>query len=510
MRFEKAVVLNPPNPPGYVSNKESHAGFGQLFPSGATVFPTLDLVYLASCLAEYQLPLVVLECAGLGLTKADLLARTKELAAAEGDRPVIVVARTSAPTLDLDLEACRQIKATWPTARIAIYGPVVPNVMKRIRREAHVDYIIQGDPEETVRELMTGEPEESIHGLSYRSGGEWVENLERPLIRELDRLPFPKWELFPWHSYQIPRSSNRSGKTFLPMQSSRGCPIGCHYCPYPVGQGLLWRYRSPLNVVDEMEHLSRDLGVQYILLRDPMFSLNQKRVIQICDEIKRRKLSFEWRCETRVDFLKEETLRAMASAGCIGINFGVESADVEIQKGVGRRPIEPAVFRTMMGLCRELGIKTFAFFIIGLPGDTVDSILRTLKFAIDAQPDWVQFAAASPLIGTKLRDWAVEHGLATKDEYAYINSHSAAMGNENLSREQVEALHSFARFLQEYLINRKGILKEERRSQPLYQMAKRVSDAASNGAAQAIFTLAKWQFERTMKPAPPAKAAGPA
>ena len=498
MRFEKAVLLNPPNPPGYVSNKDSMGGFGQLYPSGATVFPTLDLVYLASCLAEYNLPLVVLECAGLHLALPDLIARVKELAA-EGDRPTIVVARTSAPTLDLDLDACREIKAVWPTSRIAIYGPVVPNVTKRIRRESHVDYIIQGDPEETVRELMTGEPEDSIRGLTFRSDEDWVENPQRPLIRELDRLPFPKWELFPWHSYQIPRSSIRNGATFLPMQTSRGCPIGCHYCPYPVGQGLLWRYRSATNVVDEMDHLVRDFDVGYILLRDPMFSLNQRRVIQICDEINRRGLKFEWRCETRMDFLKEETLRAMAGAGCTGINFGVESADVEIQKGVGRRPIEPEVFRTTMALCRQLGIKTFAFFIIGLPGDTVDSVLRTVKFAIDVQPDWVQFTAAAPFIGTKLRDWAVEHGLATEDEYAYINSHVAAMGNENLSRQQVETLHRFAEFLQEYLINRKGILKEERRSQPLYRISKNVSDVVSRRAARAIYSVGKWRFERTMK-----------
>ncbi|HLH72106.1 MAG TPA: hypothetical protein VKX96_02400, partial [Chloroflexota bacterium] len=159
----------------------------------------------------------------------------------------------------------------------------------------------------------------------------------------------------------------------------------------------------------------------------------------------------------------------------------------------------PAVFRTTMALCRELGIKTFAFFIIGLPGDTVDSILRTVKFAIDTQPDWVQFTAASPFIGTKLRGWAVEHGLAQEDEYAYINSHMAVMGNENLSRQQIETLHSFARFFQEYLINRKGILKEDRRAQPLYQISKTVSDAVSHRAARAIYTVGKWQFERTMK-----------
>jgi anaerobic magnesium-protoporphyrin IX monomethyl ester cyclase len=499
MRYEKVIVLNPPNPPGYVSNKDSMGGFGQLYPTGAPVFPTIDLVYLASCLAEYQLPTEVIECAGMYLSREDLLARLAGVVPATGEHPVLVVARTSAPTLDWDLSVCAEVKARWPAARIAIYGPVIPHVGRRIQCEPCVDYIIQGDPEESVRELMLGEPEEAIRGLTFRSADGWTANTQRPLIRALDTLPFPKWELFPIESYQLPRSSVHHTVKFLPMQTSRGCPIGCHYCPYPVGQGLLWRYRSPKNVVDEMEHLVRDLGVRYILLRDPMFSLNQKRVIQICDDIVRRGLVFEWRCETRMDFLKEETLRAMARSGCIGLNFGVESADVEIQKGVGRRPIPPEQFRTTMALCRELGIKTFAFFIIGLPGDTVDSIMKTLKFAIEVQPDWVQFTAATPFIGTKLRDWAVQHGLAAEDEYAYINSSVATMGNETLSRQQVDALHRFAHILQEYFINRKGFLKDEARSGSLRRTAKSISDIASYQAARRLYRLGKWHFERTIK-----------
>jgi len=499
MRYEKAIVLNPPNPPGYVSNKDSMGGFGQLYGTGATVFPTIDLVYLASCLTEYQLPIEVVECAGMRLSREDLMVRLATVIPETAEPSVLVVARTSAPTLDWDLSVCADVKKRWPAARIAIYGPVVPHVTKRVQREPCVDYIIQGDPEESVRDLMTGEPEESIRGLTFRSADNWTANAQRPLIRELDTLPFPKWELFPIENYQLPRSSVHNTIKFLPMQTSRGCPIGCHYCPYPVGQGLLWRYRSPQNVVDEMEHLVRDLGVKYILLRDPMFSLNQRRVIQICDDIVQRKLDFEWRCETRMDFLKEETLRAMARSGCTGLNFGVESADVEIQKGVGRRPIPPEQFRTTMAQCRELGIKTFAFFIIGLPGDTVDSIMKTIKFAIDVQPDWVQFTAATPFIGTKLRDWAVEQGLATEDEYAYVNSHVAAMGNETLSREQVESLHRFAHVLQEYFINRKGIFKEGGHAGTLSQAAKVISDAASYHGARGFYTLAKWHFQRTIK-----------
>jgi radical SAM superfamily enzyme YgiQ (UPF0313 family) len=315
--------------------------------------------------------------------------------------------------------------------------------------------------------------------------------------KDLDELPFPKWELLPYHRYGIPKSSTRHNRTFLPMLTSRGCPIGCHYCPYPVGQGLEWRRRSPENVVDEMEHLHRDLGVDYILLRDPMFSLNQKRVIAICDEMVARGLEIEWKCETRVDFLKEETLRAMARAGCTGVNFGVESADVEIQKGVGRAPIEQETFKRMMAICHELGIDTFAFFIIGLPGDTTTSVLKTVKFAIDMQPTWVQFTAASPFIGTKLRDWAVERGLTQEDEYAYVNSHEVQMGNGTLSAKQVQALHKFAKFFERSL-NRGGILKDHHAHGIVRPAATVAVDAASRVATKTAFAVGKIGVQRSV------------
>jgi radical SAM superfamily enzyme YgiQ (UPF0313 family) len=288
----------------------------------------------------------------------------------------------------------------------------------------------------------------------------------------------------------------RGEVTHLPMLTSRGCPIGCHYCPYPVGQGLVWRKRSAANVVDEMEHLVNDLGVSYILLRDPMFSFNQLRVLEICDEVVRRGLKIEWKCETRVDFLKERTLRAMALAGCTGVNFGVESADVDIQKGVGRAPIQPERFRQTITLCRELGIDTFAFFIIGLPGDTVTSILKTIRFAIEVRPTWVQFTAASPFIGTKLRDWALEQGLTSPDKYAYVSSHEVQMGNENLSEREVRTLLHFAQFFQRNLINRGGVLKNHHSEGRSRQIATSCADAGSEWAARMLYGVGSRWIQR--------------
>jgi len=489
MRFDKVILVNPPSPAGYVANRDSMGGFGQLYPEGVTVLPPLDLPYLAGFLASKDVPLVVIEAEGLGLRAEDVAERIAAATPGGSSAPALVVVRTAAPTLDSDLAACTVIKKATSAVRIAMYGAVVAHVRTRLERETVLDYLVQGEPDETVWELVSGRVESEIAGLSYRVDGRWVDNPPRPFEKRLDEIPFPKWELFPYEKYAIPRSSTAGDLPFLPMLTSRGCPFGCHYCPYPVGQGLPWRFRSPQNVVDEIEHLVKDLGIQYIVFRDPMFSMRLPRVVEICEEIGRRRLVFKWRCETRPDCLDEETIRAMAAAGCEGINFGVESAEEAIQKNVGRKPISPEKIIEMTSLCRRHGIKTFCFFIIGLPGDTVETILGTIEFAIRLNANWVQFTAATPFIGTKLRRWAVDRGLVSEDEYSYVSSHQATVGNENLTKEQVDRLHRFAKLFERFLLNRGGILKDDTREGAVYGAARSTANFVSAVSARALFAI---------------------
>jgi anaerobic magnesium-protoporphyrin IX monomethyl ester cyclase len=398
--------------------------------------------------------------------------------------------------LDWDLMVCNAIKKAAPNVMLAVYGSIIPDIQRRVEKESFLDYILQGEPDETVYELAMGHRPERIAGLHMRRGETWVSNPSRPLIKDLDQLPFPKWERLPYQRYTLPKSSTTDPIPFLPMLTSRGCPFGCHYCPYPVSQGLPFRFRSPQNVVDEIEHLVKDLGIQYIIFRDPMFSLRQDRVVAICEEIQRRKLAIRWKCETRIDCLSEATLRAMVAAGCVGINFGIESAEVEIQANVGRKPITQQKILETVALCREIGLKTFCFFIIGLPGDTVETILASIGFAIRLQPSWVQFNAATPLIGTKLRTWAIEKGLITDEEYSYRTSHEGVIGNENLTKEQVAALQRFAVFFERYLMNRGGILKNEGRKDWPYKLARSVAHWGAGVLARTIFAIGRSYFER--------------
>lgn len=496
LRFKTIVVVNPPNPPGFVVNRDSHGGYGQLYPNGATLLISLDVPYLVAFLDEKKIPNEVIEAQGLELSREQLAEQVARIAGADESERTLVLVRTALPSLDWELSVCAAMKKAAPNVSIAVYGPIVAHVLHRIDKESCVDYVLTGDPDEAAIELFSGRPEEEILGLRYRRGEVWRETPPRPFLKELDKLPFPKWERFPYHQYRLPKSSATAASSFLPMLTSRGCPFGCHYCPYPVGQGLAWRYRNPENVVNEIEHLVKDLGIEYILFRDPMFSMRQDRVVEICREIQRRGLVFKWKCETRPDCLTEETVAAMAAAGCDGINFGVESSEVEIQKNVGRKPISREKIIEMTAVCRRHGIKTFCFFILGLPGDTVQTVLETIGFAVRLRPNWVQFNAASPLIGTKLRDWAVSKGFTTHDEYSYNSSHEAMIGNENLTKGQVAALLRFAQIFERYIINRGGILKDDNRKGSLYTGARTLADFSSDLFGRTLYAIGRNRFER--------------
>lgn len=493
MKFDNAVLINPPNPPGYRSNKDSMGGFGQLYPPSAPPFPPLDLPYLAACLLREGFRPRVIEAGALDLSPAQLCDRLRT--EDTGGRTLIMV-RTSLPTIDWDLAVCMEIRRTMPQATIGLYGGAVPALSFRLEQDRTIDFAVLGEPDEPVVELMRGDPLEQIPGLLVRRDGVWRRSAERKAQRDLDGLPFPRWDLLPVDRYIIPKSSTAGRLRFLPMLTSRGCPYGCSYCPYPVGQGLKWRYRSPGNVVDEMEHLVRDFGVEYVLFRDPMFSLNQRRVIEICEEIVRRGLRVRWACETRVDCLDEATIVGMARAGCVGINFGVESSDPEIQKGVDRKPIHVEEFERKVAVCKRHGIRTFAFFIVGLPGDTVDTILSTITFALKIRASWVQFTVATPFIGTKLHRWAAGHGFIAEDHYQIVSSHEGSIGNENLSAAQIHSLHRFAQFLQRNLINRRGVLKDESRRDLWYRAVRRGVDQLCWAAAACCLGAARLYYGR--------------
>jgi anaerobic magnesium-protoporphyrin IX monomethyl ester cyclase len=182
--------------------------------------------------------------------------------------------------------------------------------------------------------------------------------------------------------------------------ASRSCPEFCTYCPHRIQ--ATYRSRSVANVLDELSYLEDTRGPLHIVFRDPLFSQERDRVLALCDGIRSRELSHTWECETRLDRLDRGLLGIMYLAGLRAISFGVESVASTTLKRAGRRPIPEPHQREMLRRCRELGIVTAAFYVLGFAEDTWESIRETIEFSIDLGSTVAQFKILTPYPGTPL------------------------------------------------------------------------------------------------------------
>jgi radical SAM superfamily enzyme YgiQ (UPF0313 family) len=220
------------------------------------------------------------------------------------------------------------------------------------------------------------------------------------------------------------------------VKSSRGCALDCAFCGYTLAQGLRFRMRGAENVAAELDEIRNKHGVRNVVFRDPIFSMRKDRVAEICDRILERKLDIRWQCETAVMWLDRPLLEKMARAGCVHISFGVESADPEIQKKYcGNKLRNHDAAQKVFDACREFGIETRAFCMIGFPGETEAQVNSTIDLALRLDPDQVQFCTVTPYPGTPL--YKEIYGSAPI-EYSKLNGHFVNHINPVMSPAEVE------------------------------------------------------------------------
>ncbi|CAG0948860.1 anaerobic magnesium-protoporphyrin IX monomethyl ester cyclase [Methanosarcinales archaeon] len=273
------------------------------------------------------------------------------------------------------------------------------------------DVVVKGEGEHTMLELLraydNGCDLRSIPGIVYRKRNngrakgkqsEIVFTDPRILESDLDKIAFPARDLFPNDRY-IEYWKRRYGHAATTVFTTRGCPFSCEFCSNAVF-GISYRERSPENVVDEVEH-ALSFGYDRIHFADDVFTLNRERVLKICDEIRRRGLHFKWECLGRVDSIDEEISIAMKDAGCDRIFFGIESGNDSVLK-LMKKKITPDRARKAVYSAHEAGLSTGAFFILCYPGETDDTVLETLRFAVSLPLDYLSFTMPYPLPGTAL------------------------------------------------------------------------------------------------------------
>ncbi|MBU7021810.1 MAG: radical SAM protein [Theionarchaea archaeon] len=300
------------------------------------------------------------------------------------------------------LETCRTLKAH--SLPVVIGGPL-PSCYPQLITCDDVDFLVAGEGEGAITMLAehveaSGEytipPGSTIPNLVWKDHG--IHHSPTTRVEDVDSLPYPDRDNFIFEDYMAVWKKH-FGFTCTSLLSSRGCPYTCNFCDKSVF-GTLYRARSVENIMPEIFYL-KERGIDKIWFADDLFTLDKKRVLSLCAELQKEHLDLEWYCESRVDTLDKEMLETMKKAGCSWIGFGVESGNPDIlayiRKGHDLEAVEKA-FR----MAREAGIKRCAYFILGFPRDTPQTVEDTIQFAMSIDPDSVEFSLPIPIPGTSL------------------------------------------------------------------------------------------------------------
>ena len=424
------LLVNPPSPDGGVWIRSQHR-VGRRSREGM-IWPQCSLAQLAAMLhPQYTVEIVDAIAEAMSWAQFTSLLRRK--------RPRYYLTHVTAPTLSNDMYGVMQARSLG-SRTIAFGLHVTPLPVETLRDFPALDFVLKGEPELTLRELLDNlegrgdalppsleqsflrtdpawrgvasrgsgaqDPEDLSHitGLVWRYRGEIRVNRDRPLLPDLDSLPVPLYERLPLEKYRMPLIKG----PFAFVLTSRGCPAACRFCIKHVVYRSTVRLLSPDRIIDEIG-LLRDLGVSNMHMYADLFTVNREQVMKLCRRLIETGWKVRWTCNSRVDSVDDEMLGLMAQAGCWLISWGIESGSRSILRRA-RKGTNPSTVSQALLASRKAGIKNWGYFMIGLPGETVDTIRETIDFSKRLPLDIALFHIAAPHPGTPLFSEAVENG----------------------------------------------------------------------------------------------------
>ncbi|HZT30418.1 MAG TPA: hopanoid biosynthesis associated radical SAM protein HpnJ [Bryobacteraceae bacterium] len=325
----------------------------------------------------------------------------------------LLVLFTSTPGFHVDVRMAEMMRDANPKLKVAFVGPpVTVEPEKSLRASQAIDFVVRREFDFQIADFAKGKPLEELPGVSYRKNGHVVNNPEGPVIENLDGLPWVT------KVYQRDLDVRRYNVPFLlnpyvSFYTSRGCPAMCTFCLWPqTHSGHRWRLRSPQDIASEVRFVKEAFPyVKEIFFDDDTFNYQKARTIELCKHLK--PLNFTWSCTSRVT-TDYETLRAMKEAGCRLLIVGYESGDQQILKNIKKGATVDMALRFTEN-CKKLGLVVHGDFIIGLPGETRDSIRKTIDFAKRVDAETIQVSIAHPYPGTEFYDYVKKNNLITID-----------------------------------------------------------------------------------------------
>ena len=420
------MLVNPPTPDGDLWIRTQHR-VGRRTRENM-VWPQVSLAQMAALLVpDYKVK--VIDANAERMSWAEF---AREL---ETCKPRYYLTQVTAPTLENDMYGCFLAKARGAKT-IAFGTHVTPIPRESLRPYPSLDYVLVGEPDLTIRDLLDhlegkfdqrspeirrlfeshdpgykpalkedGSPDmHGIKGLAWRDGDEIVVNFPRPFIKDLDELPIPLHDLLPLQKYRMPLIHG----PFTFIVTSRGCPAGCTYCIKHVSYQYTARLRSPDLIMEELWQLKK-LGINNIHMYADLFTVNRDQVVELCQRMIDEKINIRWTCNSRVDYVDEEMLQLMGKAGNWLISWGIESGNEQVLKRAHKGAYPDKAERALKW-ARQAGIKNWGYFIIGLPGETEETIRQTIDFSKKLPLDIALFHVAAPYPGTPFFFEVVENG----------------------------------------------------------------------------------------------------
>jgi radical SAM superfamily enzyme YgiQ (UPF0313 family) len=362
-------------------------------------------------------------------------------------RPEVVGLYSTTFGWDRAMKTAAAIKALDHRIFVVVGGPYAVAVQEKCLEDCpDLDAVVTGEGELTMQELLMhlaeNRPLNGVEGLAFRDNGKIIKNRPRPLIVDLDSIPFPARELLGDTERYIPPPATYRRKPVAVLMTSRGCNRHCLYC-FQIDKhrksGI--RYRSIPNVMAEIE-LVLQQGYREIKFLDDTLAADYDRAMEIALEIKRRGLDFTWFVSACVNQVDKKLLKAFREAGCWAILFGAESGVQKnlnaIRKGITVGQIEKAV-----KAAQEVGLTVYTPFLFGIPGQTYEDGLRTIDFACRLNPDIANFHAITPFPGTELYDNIEKYGTISENltDFTY---QGAAFVPFTMTREEIQNLRQLA------------------------------------------------------------------
>ena len=395
----------------------------------------MGLALIAAILEKESYPVTVLDANALRIHPQDI-------APLVADADVVGLTATT-PTVSSAMDTIRHLKQSNPELTTILGGPhatLLPE--ETMGKSPGLDIIVRGVGEQTIVELLQAiekkQALDTVAGIYYRKNGQVIATPPRQTEIDLDSLPFLAYHLLPWRKYKPHPPHGRAFPTAAVI-TSRGCPYHCAYCSKPIF-GNKFRAQSPERVLSEVTYLKERFGVREIAFYDDVFTLNKKRAYAIADGLLKKGMKLFWTCETRVNLVDKELLQHFKKAGCYAIAYGIESASPDILHTL-HKDITPDEVEEAVRLTRETGIMTIGYFMIGSPGETQETIRKTIQFAKKLKLDFAQFSVTTPFPGTELYQLLGDKGKDIPWEafvYSATDSQLVPLFEDELNREDLK------------------------------------------------------------------------